>query len=201
MTELVLAARVGYISTGEGQQLALTQPDRLADELHIIERLLQPHLWQSKSLFGAGGHDTLDRRLLVTSGPNLFSKCRALKQLLQLGELLLILSHAALSFSVKRNCTWEMRAPFYSVADSITRPVGNQTHSVHRRSLGSHSTCPQRALDLASAVATHLTTGGLAARLAWRLIGFVTNLREECGLVMSGAAFHINFVAGIDALK
>jgi hypothetical protein len=50
-------------------------------------------------------------------------------------------------------------------------------------------------------VATHLTTGGLAARLAWRLIGFVTNLREECGLVMNGAAFHINFVAGIDALK
>ena len=82
MTELVLAARVGYISTGEGQQLALTQPDRLADELHIIERLLQPHLWQGKPLFGAGGYNTLDRRLLITSGPNLFSECRALKQLL-----------------------------------------------------------------------------------------------------------------------
>jgi hypothetical protein len=82
MTELVLTASVGYISTGEGQQLALTQPDWLADELHIIERLLQPHLWQSKPLLGAGGYNTLDRRLLVTSGPNLFSECRALKQLL-----------------------------------------------------------------------------------------------------------------------
>ena len=79
MTELVLAACVGYISTGEGQQLTLTQPDRLADELHIIERLLQPHLWKRKPLLGAGGHNTLDRRLLVTSSPNLFSECRALK--------------------------------------------------------------------------------------------------------------------------
>jgi hypothetical protein len=82
MTELVLAARVGYISTGEGQQLALTQPDRLADEPHIIERLLQPHLWQGKPLLGASGHNMLDRSLLVTSGPNLFSEYCALKQLL-----------------------------------------------------------------------------------------------------------------------
>ena len=39
------------------------------------------------------------------------------------------------------------------------------------------------------------------ARLAWRLIGFVTNPRAECGLVMNGAAFHINFGTGIDASK
>jgi len=61
----------------------------------------------------------------------------------------------------------------------------------------------QRALDLASAVTTHLTASGFAAqsvnmlfqvcfppaapraRLAWRLCGFVTNSPEYCRLVFS----------------
>ena len=50
-------------------------------------------------------------------------------------------------------------------------------------------------------VGQHTVSSMPRARLAWRLIGFVTNPRAECGLVMNGAAFHINFGAGIDALK
>ena len=59
-----------------------------------------------------------------------------------------------------------------------------------RRSVGQHTV---------SSMPPSLTAP--RARLAWRLIGFVTNLRAEYGLVMNGAAFHINFGAGIDASK
>ena len=82
----------------------------------------------------------------------------------------------------------------------------------HQASGKSNAQCtsqvPWLTLDVPSKSARPRKRGGdapddgrAAARLAWRLIGFVTNPRAECGLVMNGAAFHINFGAGIDALK